>query len=312
VRGRCSSGDAEFDTDCVDIDRSGNLLLDREPILHACVCIAKEGERKMEQPGKNKGRNTLLAVFLALAMPGLGQVYSGELIKGVSYFLIILAVSIIGVRGTILLPDGWMMFSALATMVACGALYIATVVEAFRKASITDSTYQLKPYNRWYFYLAIWLLGSIAWGAVRNYSTENYVEAFKIPTSSMAPTVQQGDFVLADKTAYNRMSPKKGDVVIFIYPDDRSKKFIKRIEALPGETIKTSDGTTTVVPHGYIYVLGDNWENSYDSRQFGFIPLSDVIGKVRQVYFSSSTKGIRWERIGVTIGSRQSAVGSGQ
>jgi signal peptidase I len=120
----------------------------------------------------------------------------------------------------------------------------------------------------------------------------------------MEPTVRQGDCVLADKTAYRRMAPRKGDVVVFTGPDDRSKKFIKRIEALPGEAFTAADGTKTAVPHGYVYVLGDNRAKSIDSRQFGFIPLSDIVGKVRQVYFSSGINGILWERIGVTIGSR--------
>jgi signal peptidase I len=259
----------------------------------------------MNERGSNKGRNTLLAVFLALAMPGLGQIYSGELIKGISYFLIILAISIMGLRGTILLPDSMMIFGALATMLACGALYITTVVDAFKKASMADTAYPLKSYNRWYFYLAMWLLGTLVWGAVRNYGTENLIEAYRIPTASMEPGVHQGDRILADKTAYHRMAPKKGDVVIFVYPDDRSKKFIKRIEALPGEVVTYADGTKAPVPHGHVYVLGDNRENSIDSRQFGFIPLRDIVGKARQVYFSSGINGILWERIGVTVGSSQ-------
>jgi signal peptidase I len=99
------------------------------------------------------------------------------------------------------------------------------------------------------------------------------------------------------------MAPKRGDVVAFVYPDDRSKKFIKRIEALPGDTITRADGTQQVVPHGFVYVLGDNRDHSLDSRQLGFIPLGDVVAKVRQVYYWSGVRGIVWERIGVTIGS---------
>jgi signal peptidase I len=113
---------------------------------------------------------------------------------------------------------------------------------------------------------------------------DNLIDAYKIASGSMEPAVRRGDHVLADKTAYHRMSPKKGDLVIFVYPDDRSKIYIKRIEALPGETTTSADGTKTKVPHGFVYVLGDNRQNSYDSRQFGFVPLSDVIAKVRQVY----------------------------
>jgi len=257
----------------------------------------------MKQPGNNKGRNTLLAVFLALAMPGLGQIYAGELIKGISYFLIILALSIFGIRGTVLLPDSLLLYGALATMLACGALYIATVVEAFKRASMADTSYPLKPYNRWYFYVAIWLLSSIVWGAVLDYSNQHYLQAYTIPTSSMEPGVRQGDYILVDKTAYTRMPPQKGDIVTFVNPDDRSKTFIKRIEALPGARVTMPDGKSQEVPHGCVFVLGDNRTNSQDSRHFGFVPLRDISGKARQVYFSRGFSGIVWERIGVTIGN---------
>jgi signal peptidase I len=252
---------------------------------------------------RNNGRNTLLAVFMAFIMPGLGQVYNGELIKGISFFIIILAVSATGIWAAMFLPDSLLIYGALATFLASAALYIAAIVDAFNCASRADASYQPKSYNRWYFYLALWLLSNIVGGSIRGYVTDHYVQAYKIPTGSMEPTVLPGDYVLADKTAYNRMAPKKGDIVTFVYPDDRSKKFIKRIEALPGDIITYADGTQREVPHGYAYMVGDNRENSYDSRQFGFVPLRDVIAKVRQVYFSSGKDGIRWNRIGTTINS---------
>lgn len=258
----------------------------------------------MNGQGKNAGRNTLLAVFMGFAMPGLGQVYNGELIKGISFFIILLALAFMGTRGTLLLPDGMLIFGTLATMVASFAVGIFSIVDAFNKASKADASYQPKIYNRWYFYVAVWFLGKIVLGGVTGYVTDNYMEAYRIPTGSMEPAVVQGDHVLADKTAYRRMAPKKGDVVIFVNPDNRSKKFIKRIEALPGDTITRADGAKEVVPHGFAYVLGDNREHSLDSRQFGFIPLSDVIAKVRQVYYSSGARGILWGRIGATVGSR--------
>ena len=127
------------------------------------------------------------------------------------------------------------------------------------------------------------------------------MEAFKIPTTSMEPAVLPGDRILADKTAYRRMAPKKGNIIVFVYPDDRSKQFIKRIEALPGDTIPSPDGTKLTVPHGFVYVLGDNRENSHDSRHFGLVPLRDVIAKARQVYYSSGKDGIRWSRIGTSL-----------
>jgi signal peptidase I len=121
---------------------------------------------------------------------------------------------------------GQLIYGALVTFLVSAALCVAAIVNAFNRASVADAAYQPKSYNRWYFYLALWLLGNIVGGSIRGYVTDHYVQACKIPTGSMEPTVLPGDHVLADKTAYNRMAPKKGDIVIFVYPDDRSKKFI--------------------------------------------------------------------------------------
>jgi len=71
-------------------------------------------------------------------------------------------------------------------------------------------------------------------------------------------------------------------------------------DAMPGETVRLADGSTRIVPHGSVYVLGDNREHSLDSRTFGFVPLGDITAKVRQVYFSRGEDGIRWNRIGKT------------
>jgi signal peptidase I len=244
-----------------------------------------------------KGRNRLLAVFLGLMMPGLGQIYNGEMIKGLSFFMIGLSIMIMGIRQVVFMPDKLLLFGTLATLLACLALYIASIFDAYKKASLSDSTFLLKSYNRWYFYLAVLLLGNVITISVYGYVKDNYLEAFHIPTGSMEPTIKPGDYILADKTAYRRMPPKKGDLVIFLSPDDRSKRFIKRIEALPGDIITEPDGTRKSVPHGYAYVLGDNRSNSIDSRQMGFLPFGDIIAKARQIYWSAGREGIRWSRI---------------
>jgi signal peptidase I len=259
----------------------------------------------MNQQLTNGGRNKWFALLMGLVMPGLGQIYNGELIRGVSYFIILLALYVIGARSTVMLPDSLLLLGALVTFLAAVAVYIFAVVDAYREARKASHAYQRTRYNRWYFYIATWLLGSVlVTGGVFSYVRDNFVEAYFIATGSMEPAVRAGDRILADKTAYHRMAPKRGDVVTFIYPDDRSKKFIKRIEGLPGDVVTFADGTKKEVPHGFVYVLGDNRENSYDSRRFGFIPLSDVIAKAREIYFSSGADGIRWSRIGTTVGSK--------
>jgi signal peptidase I len=252
----------------------------------------------MNESKADTGRSRQLAVFLSFIVPGLGQVYNGEFMKGTSFFVILHSIFIIGYRCSVMLPDRMLLLGPIFTGLASLALYIFSILDAYRNAG----TGGVARFNRWYFYLAAWLVGYVIVGsAVYDYGRTNYMEAFKIPTRSMEPAVLQGDRLLADKTAYRRLAPKRGDIVIFVYPDDRSKIFIKRVQALPGDMAASADGTPQTVPHGFISVIGDNSGNSLDSRHFGFIPLRDVVAKARQVYFSSGDDGIRWKRIGMPL-----------
>lgn len=153
------------------------------------------------------------------------------------------------------------------------------------------------------------------------------VQAFRIPSGSMEPTLVVGDHILVNKFIYgiklpfvNKTiisigQPKREDVVVFIFPQDKSKDFIKRVIALPGEKVEIKDtkvfindkpyddpyghysnqkGTyvfrgrygPTVVPEGHVFVLGDNRDHSYDSRYWGFVPLEYIKGKAFIVYWS--------------------------
>lgn len=262
----------------------------------------------MSEERKNMERRKWLAAAMSMAMPGMGQIYNGELIKGISYLAIFLALFVAGFHWTVLLPDRSLIFGAVATLVTTIAVFAGIIIDACRKGGSLAAGYQLKSYNRWYFYLAVWLLGFVfVSGSVYGYVKKNIIEAYRIVTTSMEPVVLKGDRVFADKTAYHRMAPKKGDIIVFVYPDDRSKVFIKRIEGVPGDVITGANGATKQVPHGTVYVLGDNREQSVDSSTFGFVPLRDVIGKVRQVYYSSEGSGVRWNRIGIAIGSSEEA-----
>ncbi|MBN2339056.1 MAG: signal peptidase I [Acidobacteria bacterium] len=258
----------------------------------------------MKTQTKHPGRDTRLAVLLAFLLPGLGQVYNGELVKGASLFILILVSMAAGVRLILPLPDNLLIYGALAVMLAGAALYIFGIVDAFNRASRSEASFMPRAYNRWYFYLAAWLLGHAVFGLGQGYVRDHFLEAYAIPTSSMEPSVHAGDYVLADKTAYDRMAPQKGDIVIFVNPDNRSQRYIKRIEALPGDPVPTSDGGVLEVPHGSVFVTGDNLQRSRDSRHFGFVPLRDIVGKARQVYFSRGPRGIVWDRIGLTVGGK--------
>jgi len=170
------------------------------------------------------------------------------------------------------------------------------------------------------------------------------IQAYKIPSGSMKPTLQIGDHILVSKFNYGIKlpflrttlipvgAPQRGDIVVFIYPEDRSKDFIKRLIGLPGDTIEIRNkkifinglpysdkhgvyvdnlvipgavqprdnfGPVTV-PEGSLFVMGDNRDESYDSRFWGFVSKKDVLGKALIIYWSWNQEEhwIRWSRIG--------------
>lgn len=175
------------------------------------------------------------------------------------------------------------------------------------------------------------------------------VQAFKIPSGSMLPTLQIGDHLLVSKFIYGIKMPFSGvtlvpirtperyDVVVFKYPMDRSVDYIKRVIGIPGDTLKivnkqvyingeaiedpharfTSrtilpgsprDNLSPVtVPEGKVFVMGDNRDNSHDSRFWGFVDQKDILGKAFIIYWSWDIKeplfsldrfsSVRWDRL---------------
>lgn len=138
------------------------------------------------------------------------------------------------------------------------------------------------------------------------------IQPFWIPTGSMIPTLMPGDRVLALKFIYRFTEPKPGDIIVFLPPNGESKDYIKRIIAVGGQKVSIKDGKVfvdgkplsepylspeyfdsgsmdeVVVPEGYVFVMGDNRPNSLDSRSFGPVPGSTIIGKAVLIYWPPS------------------------
>lgn len=193
-------------------------------------------------------------------------------------------------------------------------------------------------------------------------------EPFRIPSGSEKPELLIGDFIVANKFSYGiRLpvvhkkiisigEPKRGDIVVFLWPRDPSTYFIKRVIGLPGDVISYKDKVLTIngqlapqtllgkqtdqdganekwpvllkrenllsvqhdiylrpdqfatdfsvyVPPGNYFVMGDNRDNSLDSRYWGFVPEKDLIGKAMWVFFSwdNEQHRVRWNRLGMRI-----------
>ena len=132
---------------------------------------------------------------------------------------------------------------------------------------------------------------------------------FRIEGQSMEPNLHDGEYVLIDKVSYRLRSPERGDVIVFERPGN-DRDYIKRIIGLPGDTVQVSGGKVFVngavldepylnqVTHsdmparqveiGRYFVMGDNRNNSSDSRAFGNILLKDIIGRAWLVYWPPS------------------------
>lgn len=197
------------------------------------------------------------------------------------------------------------------------------------------------------------------------------VEAFKIPSGSMIPTLTIGDHLLVNKFVYgpripftdSRLftwkQPKRGDIIVFKYPQNESKNFIKRVIGLPGDKVQITNGklfindqqvelapgelpsdksiegditfgkpmvyeeqlgairhsmqylrdqsnyqfAPVLVPKDAVFVMGDNRDNSQDSRVWGFVAQNKILGRALIIYWSWDGDGrwVRWERIGTLI-----------
>ncbi len=142
----------------------------------------------------------------------------------------------------------------------------------------------------------------------------------QVKGASMEPTFHSGDYILTSRVTYKLRKPQRGDVVVFKSPKNPDIEYIKRIIGLPGDKIlvengevfvngikleetyisaKTNlwetgylkEGVAVTVPEDYIFVMGDNRPRSSDSREFGPIPISSIIGQVFYRYFPTTVMG---------------------
>lgn len=182
-------------------------------------------------------RKPWLAGFLSLFVPGLGQVYNGQALKGVLlyclYGMVVLASMMI------LLKLSLAPFNIAVPLGVILAGYLYILVDAVKTARSKRDTFQPKFYNKWYVYLAIVVLAAfVIQPAVGSTIRNAWVQAFKIPAESMKNTLLVGDHLLVNKFFYHQTSPKRFDIIVFHYPWEDGGNFIKRVIGLPGDRVQ--------------------------------------------------------------------------
>jgi signal peptidase I len=220
-------------------------------------------------------RRPLVALFAGLLLPGLGHVYNGEPAQGAA---------LLGLVALLLPSAAWLALHVprllLSLVVVVGvmaslAIYVYSVKAAYRTAVRLREEFSPGPWNRFSVYFVLFLFGHmLVLGPMAGYAKDHLLETFKVPSASMLPTIVPGDRFFADKRVGHPGGVKiqRGAIAVFVYPNDRTTMYVKRIIGLPGDRIEI-DGTSVKVNgveirHEEVHDLGDSQHMLEDHLAF--------------------------------------------
>jgi signal peptidase I len=263
-----------------------------------------------------KPRKPWLAGLLSLLATGVGQVYNGQWRKGVGF----LAAEL--VFGLLMIPffkDFTSMLILLAFLLGFN-LFVAG--EAYATARGMRAFVPGRS-NRWWIYAAF-VAGGLGLGLVFDQVvTGQFYRTYKVPSRSMVPTILVDDHFMVEILGTDD-PVERGNIVIFRSPIGDERDFVKRVIGLPGETVEiqgqavfidgveldepyalhTNPGVApgrdnygpVIVPEGTCFVLGDNREESFDSRMFGPVDRETITGRALYIYFPGNVGSEGWGR----------------
>lgn len=179
-------------------------------------------------------------------------------------------------------------------------------METFHTESIPEEQPVQKPIRSGCLGFAIDAMETIFLALVLFLGINAVSDRVRVENISMQPSLYAGEFVLVNKLAYKFGPPQVGDIIVFPYPRDPKEKYIKRVIGRPGDEVKVNNGKVYVneqpleepyiaappaytgtwnVPAGYLFVLGDNRNQSSDSHVWGYVALDQVVGKALVIYW---------------------------
>ena len=270
-----------------------------------------------------KPRNPLLAGLLSLPVPGLGQLYNGQWGKTLAVFGVEMALGALAVVG-------FSSFQGVLGGLLASIAFVAMVVGDAAVCARKRHVYELRSCNRIWIYL---LYAGVSLGGtflLDWYLSNHYYQTFRVPTPSMELTLIAGDRFMAE-----RLEPgdviERGDVLVFHPPGKGAQFYVKRVIALPGESVSVQRGHVIVngrelaepyarfgpmsdgleaksggfrLGPGEYWFMGDNRPMSWDSRFFGPIRRERISYRALYIYWASAASGGHWlDRFGTPLGA---------
>jgi signal peptidase I len=256
-----------------------------------------------------KKRNPFLAALATFGAFGLGQLYNGKPIKAAVAYASGLVCAAFAILAPLSSSLSWILAVVFIQIMVIAIL----IIDAIRDAR-NSGEFVLRRYNRWYAYLGIILVQALLISPLLEKPILSSAKSFRIPNSSMEPTLEIGDRLVANAKAYNQAGPARYDLVVFKYPEKESILYIKRVLGLPGEKIEIIGHIVYVNDHplnepyakyidpdsqydhygpylltqGKYFVMGDNRDNSQDSRFWGPVDRSKFVAKAQYLYWAKN------------------------
>jgi len=263
-----------------------------------------------------RGPSPWVAAFLTVLTPGLGHLYIGQPRRGITLFILILIADTLLMFAMMgVLARFWMFAVSFAMLVG---LWLFILIDAVVRARRTPAS-ALQSQNRWTIYVGAFVLACLVFAAPCIYALQAHASGrllwLPVTSSSMEPTLETGEYLLADATYYHSRLPMRGEVAVYRHPTQPGLYYIERIVAVEGDRIAIKAGhaivngmaveepyveenaaaglfanlAETQVPAGHVFVLGDNRAHSVDSSDrvaHGPVPLGNLIGRVTDVAIS--------------------------
>lgn len=265
-----------------------------------------------DRPAHNK-RWPKPAIFWSLLVPGLGHIAVGYPARGIALSVLLTATYL----GQIYFKTIYTTSGFFLLIVSYTAIYGYIIFDAWRLSSSEP-----QKEKRWFMRLdSLIAFGVLACLSSFYFDSLHFIpDEWRMPSSSMSDAILLNEHFLVDLTAYSPGEPDYGDVIAFLFPEDETKLFIKRIIAKPGDLVvienkqvfvngapiddsharhgdtafqarRDSMPAMTVAPDTY-FVLGDNRDESYDSRFFGTIHKNKILGRARIILWSDTLSRI--------------------